>query len=241
MFLTTHSGLRCSIPPLPAGRITALEALDIWKRHFILEGVPEPESSSNYVIAHLLGAKTVSWKDLILHGPDCVVKSAFASCSIITCFHRSKMLNVRSYWSFSDNMRQSRYGGSAPNVCPGMTLVVHHLHTCVCFQHIVLINMFDWFRMPVQYVIEEWDFRDLTLKMRPPVFIPRPETEVCSQKICAQDSSNHQWSNRFFFLFFFKTGAGTGGTCAEWLEDQICGGLRHPADLLGSGMWLRSH
>lgn len=32
--------------------------------------------------------------------------------------------------------------------------------------------------MPVQYVIEEWDFRDLTLKMRPPVFIPRPETEV---------------------------------------------------------------
>ncbi|KAM6979668.1 MTRF1L release factor glutamine methyltransferase [Aplochiton taeniatus] len=32
-------------------------------------------------------------------------------------------------------------------------------------------------RMPVQYVIEEWDFRDVTLKMRPPVFIPRPETE----------------------------------------------------------------
>ena len=32
--------------------------------------------------------------------------------------------------------------------------------------------------MPVQYVIEEWDFRDITLKMKPPVFIPRPETEV---------------------------------------------------------------
>lgn len=26
-------------------------------------------------------------------------------------------------------------------------------------------------------MIEEWDFRDITLKMRPPVFIPRPETE----------------------------------------------------------------
>lgn len=50
----------CSIPPLPAGRITALEALDIWKRHFTVEGVPEPGSSSNYIIAHLLGAKTVS-------------------------------------------------------------------------------------------------------------------------------------------------------------------------------------
>ncbi|KFV84340.1 HemK methyltransferase family member 1, partial [Struthio camelus australis] len=32
-------------------------------------------------------------------------------------------------------------------------------------------------RMPVQYILGEWDFQDLTLKMRPPVFIPRPETE----------------------------------------------------------------
>lgn len=31
--------------------------------------------------------------------------------------------------------------------------------------------------MPLQYVIREWDFRNLTLEMRPPVFIPRPETE----------------------------------------------------------------
>ncbi|XP_037760092.1 MTRF1L release factor glutamine methyltransferase isoform X3 [Chelonia mydas] len=32
-------------------------------------------------------------------------------------------------------------------------------------------------RMPVQYILGEWDFWELTLKMRPPVFIPRPETE----------------------------------------------------------------
>ncbi|KAL1460128.1 hypothetical protein WDU94_012066 [Cyamophila willieti] len=32
-------------------------------------------------------------------------------------------------------------------------------------------------RMPVQYIIKEWDFRDFTLKMVPPVFIPRSETE----------------------------------------------------------------
>ncbi|XP_044307297.1 MTRF1L release factor glutamine methyltransferase isoform X3 [Varanus komodoensis] len=31
--------------------------------------------------------------------------------------------------------------------------------------------------MPVQYVLGEWDFQDLTLKMKAPVFIPRPETE----------------------------------------------------------------
>lgn len=33
-------------------------------------------------------------------------------------------------------------------------------------------------RVPVQYIIGEWDFRELTLKMRPPVFVPRPETEM---------------------------------------------------------------
>lgn len=30
----------------------------------------------------------------------------------------------------------------------------------------------------MQYVLGEWDFHGLSLKMAPPVFIPRPETEV---------------------------------------------------------------
>lgn len=33
-------------------------------------------------------------------------------------------------------------------------------------------------RMPVQYIIGEWDFRDITVKLVPPIFIPRPETEI---------------------------------------------------------------
>lgn len=33
-------------------------------------------------------------------------------------------------------------------------------------------------RVPVQYILGEWGFRSLTLTMRPPVLIPRPETEV---------------------------------------------------------------
>lgn len=37
-------------------------------------------------------------------------------------------------------------------------------------------------RMPVQYIIGEWDFHNITLKMRPPVFIPRPETESLVEK-----------------------------------------------------------
>ncbi|KAK7474143.1 hypothetical protein BaRGS_00034603 [Batillaria attramentaria] len=35
---------------------------------------------------------------------------------------------------------------------------------------------------PVQYILGEWDFGDLVLKMRPPVFIPRPETEELVSK-----------------------------------------------------------
>lgn len=40
--------------------------------------------------------------------------------------------------------------------------------------------------MPVQYIIGEWDFRDINLKLRPPVFIPRPETEMLVE-IALQD------------------------------------------------------
>ena len=32
-------------------------------------------------------------------------------------------------------------------------------------------------REPVQYILGDWDFMDLTLEVRPPVLIPRPETE----------------------------------------------------------------
>nr|XP_014086098.1 MTRF1L release factor glutamine methyltransferase [Bactrocera oleae] len=38
-------------------------------------------------------------------------------------------------------------------------------------------------RMPLQYIIGEWDFMDLTLKTSPSVFIPRPETEEFVSKV----------------------------------------------------------
>ncbi|XP_039971411.1 MTRF1L release factor glutamine methyltransferase isoform X2 [Xiphias gladius] len=116
----SHAVRACSAPALPAGRITALQAMDLWKRHFEERGVTEPDHSSQYIMAHLLGAKTIE------------------------SLERGKLTEVLS--------REK-------------TLQVWEL----CTRRLS--------RMPVQYVIEEWDFRDLTLRMRPPVFIPRPETE----------------------------------------------------------------
>ncbi|XP_035517831.1 MTRF1L release factor glutamine methyltransferase [Morone saxatilis] len=115
-----HAVRRCSAPALPAGRITALQAVDLWKKHFVKRGVTEPDHSSHYILAHLLGAKTIE---------------SLEQEKLTEFLSREK---TEQMWK-------------------------------LCTRRLS--------RMPVQYVIEEWDFRDLTLKMRPPVFIPRPETE----------------------------------------------------------------
>ncbi|XP_037304060.2 MTRF1L release factor glutamine methyltransferase [Pungitius pungitius] len=110
----------CSTPAIPTGRITALQAVDLWKNHFAERGVMEPDHSSRHIIAYLLGAKTIE------------------------SLERRKLTEFLS-----------------PEITEQMW--------SLCSRRLS--------RMPVQYVIEEWDFRDLTLKMRPPVFIPRSETE----------------------------------------------------------------
>ncbi|XP_010776526.1 MTRF1L release factor glutamine methyltransferase isoform X1 [Notothenia coriiceps] len=115
-----HAVRSCSAPALPAGRITARQAADLWERHFAERGVTEPDHSSHYILAYLLGAKTIE------------------------SLEQEKLTEFLS---------------------PEKTEQMWKL----CSKRLT--------RMPVQYVIEEWDFRDLTLKMKPPVFIPRPETE----------------------------------------------------------------
>ncbi|XP_074500715.1 MTRF1L release factor glutamine methyltransferase [Sebastes fasciatus] len=123
-----HVVRTCSGPAVPGGRITALQVVDLWKRHFAERGVSEPDHSSLYIIAHLLGAKTIE------------------------SLGQGKLTEVLS---------------------PEKTEQIWKL----CSRRLS--------RMPVQYVIEEWDFRDLTLKMRPPVFIPRPETEELVELVLA--------------------------------------------------------
>ncbi|KAI1893023.1 hypothetical protein AGOR_G00139610 [Albula goreensis] len=104
----------------PVVRLSVQDATALWERQFRQSGVSEPSLSSQYIMAHVLGAKTMA--NL---GPDVLTKTLTD-------------MQTHQFWK-------------------------------LCAKRLT--------RMPVQYVIEEWDFRDLTLKMRPPVFIPRPETE----------------------------------------------------------------
>ncbi|XP_067025907.1 MTRF1L release factor glutamine methyltransferase-like isoform X2 [Acropora muricata] len=71
-------------------------------------------------------------------------------------------------------------------------------------------------RIPLQYVIGEWDFRNLTLEMRPPVFIPRPETEelveLVSRHHCLWSGGNENFS-------FLEVGCGSGAICLSLLTE----------------------
>ncbi|XP_069798437.1 MTRF1L release factor glutamine methyltransferase [Narcine bancroftii] len=75
--------------------------------------------------------------------------------------------------------------------------------------------------MPVQYVIEEWDFCDLTLKVKPPVFIPRPETEGLVDLIVSEltkEKAPWQSFNSAFSPFFLEIGCGSGAIILSLLH-----------------------
>lgn len=71
-------------------------------------------------------------------------------------------------------------------------------------------------RMPIQYIIGEWDFRDITLVMQPPVFIPRPETEELVELILQQQID---LSKRIRFL---EIGCGSGAISLALLKSLPC-------------------
>ncbi|KAJ8393461.1 hypothetical protein AAFF_G00059340 [Aldrovandia affinis] len=104
----------------PVSPLSVQQAAALWEQRFRQCGVSEPHLSSQHIMAHVLGAKTMASLDPVI------------LTEVLTDIQTQK------FWE-------------------------------LCSKRLT--------RMPVQYVIEEWDFRDLTLKMRPPVFIPRPETE----------------------------------------------------------------
>lgn len=69
-------------------------------------------------------------------------------------------------------------------------------------------------RMPVQYIVGEWDFRDLKLTMQPPVFIPRPETEELVELILQQQIDMSK------AVRFLEVGCGTGAISLALLKSM---------------------
>lgn len=67
-------------------------------------------------------------------------------------------------------------------------------------------------RMPIQYVVGNWDFCNLTLKMMPPVFIPRPETEKLVELVVKDRHSNEHFN-------FLEVGCGTGAVSLAILKN----------------------
>ncbi|XP_043933854.1 MTRF1L release factor glutamine methyltransferase isoform X1 [Protopterus annectens] len=72
-------------------------------------------------------------------------------------------------------------------------------------------------RMPIQYVIEEWDFRELTLKMKPPVFIPRPETEELVNLVL-EEFSQSSYPGKNPTSIFLEVGCGSGALSISLLH-----------------------
>jgi len=88
-------------------------------------------------------------------------------------------------------------------------------HTCLTDSQLTTLQTLLQCRMshvPVQYIVGNWDFRDITLLCRPPVFIPRPETEQLVDIIKDHLSSGHQSS-------LLEIGPGTGAVSLSLVKE----------------------
>jgi len=75
-------------------------------------------------------------------------------------------------------------------------------------------------RMPVQYIMGDWDFRQLTLKMRPPVFIPRPETEeLVGHVLKYLEETTTRSGDENNVIHGLEVGCGSGAICLSLLRE----------------------
>lgn len=73
------------------------------------------------------------------------------------------------------------------------------------------------YRLPVQYILGEWDFHSITLKMQPPIFIPRPETENLVDIVLSHLKRTPKSST------VLDIGCGTGAICLALANAaQVC-------------------
>ncbi|XP_043477719.1 MTRF1L release factor glutamine methyltransferase-like isoform X2 [Leptopilina heterotoma] len=70
-------------------------------------------------------------------------------------------------------------------------------------------------RMPIQYIIGNWDFRDITIKLIPPIFIPRPETEILVDFVLKRISTGNYPD---FSCDILEIGCGSGAISLSILQ-----------------------
>ena len=73
---------------------------------------------------------------------------------------------------------------------------------------------------PLQYVIGEWDFRLLTLYMKEPVFIPRPETELLVELVLNDIKEHYEGGNKG--LRVLEPCCGSGAISLSLLKENDC-------------------
>ena len=64
--------------------------------------------------------------------------------------------------------------------------------------------------MPIQYLVGNWDFHGITLDIRPPVFIPRPETEQLVEEVLSRLPATP--------CSLLEIGPGSGAICLSLLN-----------------------
>ncbi|KAK1332654.1 hypothetical protein QTO34_007337 [Cnephaeus nilssonii] len=148
-------------PRLPQAGWSATELVSRWAAVFEKRGVPEPRESSEYIVAHVLGAKTFQ-----------SLRPAL----------RSKPLTP---WQLR------------------------------CIQELSSRRLQ---RMPVQYILGEWDFHGLSLKMAPPVFIPRPETEELVEWVLEEVAQNPRAVGAQGGPLILEVGCGSGAISLSLLS-----------------------
>ncbi|XP_012576035.1 PREDICTED: hemK methyltransferase family member 1 isoform X2 [Condylura cristata] len=152
--------------PLP-GLSNATELVSHWTAVFEKRGIPEAQESSEYIVAHVLGAKTFQG-----------LKPVF----------RTQPLTPRQ------------------------------------LQQIQELSNRRLQRMPVQYILGEWDFQGLSLKMVPPVFIPRPETEELVEWVLEEATQGSCEVGAQGGPLILEVGCGSGAISLSLLSQlpQLC-------------------
>nr|XP_004664232.2 MTRF1L release factor glutamine methyltransferase isoform X2 [Jaculus jaculus] len=144
-----------------AGPLSASGLVKHWTAVFEKRGIPEARESSEYIVAHVLGAKTFQSLRPVLWTQPLTAQQLQGI---------QELCNLRLQ------------------------------------------------RMPVQYILGEWDFQGLTLKMAPPVFIPRPETEELIEWILEEVAQRPQAVGAQGSPLILEVGCGSGAIALSLLS-----------------------